>query len=134
MTGCRSYGHFVYSFSRLLFLFIELLLSPPVKYLSEIFQHPSPLQFIYELKFRPDQNRFSPFLMYKYNNANLNYFTLIYLERHRVNTFSCTKNCSTIKKFSKMYVTNSLLLLLGGAYIPPAKLKMLQEQIEDKSR
>jgi hypothetical protein len=51
-----------------------------------------------------------------------------------INTFSCTKNCSTIKKFSKMYVTNSLLLLLGGAYIPPAKLKMLQEQIEDKSR
>ena len=26
------------------------------------------------------------------------------------------------------------LHVLGGAYIPPAKLKMLQEQITDKSR
>jgi len=34
----------------------------------------------------------------------------------------------------KVDPNNPLLTKTGGAYIPPARLKMMQENIEDKSR
>ncbi len=32
------------------------------------------------------------------------------------------------------FLSDVLLIKIGGAYIPPARLRMMQEQIEDKSR